>query len=133
MGNVHPNVALLSRLDPTDMAGSGDVFAEDVVWHFFNPLLPDVQGDYVGLSGVRAFFEKMDALTDGTFSVEPISTTACGDELVVVQTRNRMKLGDRSIETDVVTVWRIVDGHIAEVWDIPSVHTAAVHPTGGES
>jgi len=24
----------------------------------------------------------------------------------------------------VVLVWRIVDGRIAEVWDIPAVHTA---------
>ena len=28
------------------------------------------------------------------------------------------------IETDVVTVWRIVAGRIAEVWDIPSVYAS---------
>lgn len=123
VASEHPNISLLSRFDPANMAGAADVFGPEVVWHFFNPLLPDVQGDYVGLAGVRSFFEKMAALTNGTFEVEPIFITACGDELVVAQTRNRMRLGGRSIETDVVTVWRIVDGRIAEVWDIPSVHT----------
>lgn len=120
----HPNVGLLMRFDPADPSGAFDVFAEDVVWHFFNPLLPDVQGDYVGVDGVRSFLETMRTLTNGTFSVEPVSMTPCGDELVVVQTRNRLTLGDRSIETDVVTVWRMVDGRVTEVWDIPSVHTA---------
>lgn len=125
MASEHPNIALLKRFDPADMTGVADVFGQDVVWHFFNPLLPDIQGDYVGLAGVRSFFEKMRELTKGSFEVEPISITACGDELVVVQTRNRMRLGGRAIETDVVTVWRIVDGRIVEVWDIPSVHTMA--------
>ena len=50
--------------------------------------------------------------------------TAVGDELVVTHTKNRMTLQGRPIATDVVVVWRIVDGRIAEVWDIPSVHTA---------
>jgi predicted SnoaL-like aldol condensation-catalyzing enzyme len=32
-------------------------------------------------------------------------------------------LEDQQLETDVVVVWRIVDGRIAEVWDIPSVYS----------
>ena len=124
MAEEHVNVSLLKRLDLDNMAASAALFAQDVVWHFFNPLLPDVQGDYVGLTGVRTFFEKLGALTDDTFQVEPISITAFGDELVVTHTKNRMILEGRPIETDVVAVWRIVGGHITEVWDIPSVHTA---------
>ena len=126
MHSEHPNVSLLARFDPAHVAEGDDVLADDVVWHFFNPLLPDVQGDYVGRAGVRAFFEKLSSLTNGTFEVEPVSLDVCGDELLVAQTRNRLKLGDRWIETDVVTVWRVVDGRVAEVWDIPSVHTASV-------
>ena len=126
MTKEHPNVSLLKQFDPRNIAGAANLFAEDVVWHFFNPRLPDVQGDYVGLTGLQAFFEKLGMLTDGTFQVEPISITAFGDELVVVHTKNSMTLEGQPIETDVVTVWRIVGGHITEVWDIPSVHT--VHP-----
>ena len=123
MTEVHPNAALLQKFDPANLDGAAEVFSEDVVWHFFNPRLPDVEGDYVGVDGIRAFFEKMKAVTGGTFEVQPVSTTPCGDELLVVQTRNTMKLGSMSVAVDVVTVWRVVDGRIAEVWDIPSVHT----------
>lgn len=130
MAEEHVNVSLLKRLDLDNMAASAALFAQDVVWHFFNPLLPDVQGDYVGPTGVQTFFEKIRALTDDTFQVEPISMTAVGDELVVTHTKNRMTLQGRPIATDVVVVWRIVDGRIAEVWDIPSVHTASPRPQG---
>lgn len=122
MTDQHPNIALLQKFDPRDIAGCADVFAEDVVFHYFNSRLPDIQGDYVGLAGIQDFFGKIASLTGGTFKVNPISTTAAGDELVVVHTRNTMTLKDREIEIDVVVVWRFVDGRIAEVWDIPSVH-----------
>jgi predicted SnoaL-like aldol condensation-catalyzing enzyme len=65
----------------------------------------------------------MRQLTNGTFKVNPISRTIVGKELVVVQTRNTMVLGDEEIETDVVVVFRIVDGLISEIWDIPSVYS----------
>ena len=68
----------------------------------------------------------MSGLTDGTFQVNPVSTSAIGDELVIVHSKNTMVLEDRQIETDVVVVWRILDGKITEVWDIPSVYTAKV-------
>lgn len=126
MTEVHPNVAVLSRFDPRNVAGSADVIAEDVVFHFFNPKLPDIQGDYVGLTAVQEFFGKMAEKTAGTFRVNPVSATAVGDELVVVQSKNTMILEGRQIEIDVVVVWRIVEGRITEVWDIPSVHTARV-------
>ena len=94
------------------------------MFHFFNPLLPDVQGDYVGLRGFQDFFEKMAGQTGGTFKVNPMSITPVGDELVVVHTKNTMTFADQQIETDVVVVWRIVEGLIWEVWDIPSVYSA---------
>lgn len=123
MTEEHPNVTLLKRFDPRNVIGTADVFAEDAVWHFFNPLLPDIQGDYVGRSGLQTFFEKMAKLTDGTFKVTPVSVTPVGDELLVMQTKNTMILEDEQIATDVVLVWRIVGGHIVEVWDIPSVYS----------
>ena len=123
MTEEHPNLVVLRKFDPTNIAGSADILAEDAVWHFFNPKLPDVQGDYVGLKGFQDFFEKIGVRTDGTLKINPISITAVGDELVVAHTKNTMTLEDRHIETDVVVVWRIVDGLITEIWDIPSVNT----------
>ncbi len=128
MTEEHPNVALLKRIDPGNLAGTADVFTEDFVWHFFNPLLPDIQGDYVGRSGLQAFFEKMAKQTDGTFKVNPVSVTAVGDELLVTQSKNTMIMEDQQIEIDAVVVWRIVDGRIAEAWDIPAVHSAHTSP-----
>ena len=120
----HPNLDLLSRIDHANIAASAEVFAEDVVWRFFNPKLPEVQGDYVGLAGVQAFFEKLMARTEGTFEIHPVSATPVGDELVVVTTKNRLTLDNAKIETDVVVVWRFVGGKVVEVWDIPSVYAA---------
>ena len=125
MTKEHPNISLLKQLDPRTLAGAADLFAEDFVWHFFNPRLPDIQGDYVGQSGLEDFFEKLGALTGGTFQIEPISITPIGDELVVAHVKDRMILEDQPIEIDAVVVWRIVGDRIAEAWDIPSVHTAS--------
>ena len=114
----HPNISLMKRLDLRNIAEARDVIAEDVVWHFFNPNLPDMQGDYVGLEGIRSFFETMGQKSRGTFKVEPVSVTAVGDELVVVQARDTLTVEDQQHTLDVVVVWRIVDGLVREVWDI---------------
>lgn len=121
---LHPNVAVLQRFDPKRVAETLDVFAEDVVWRFFNPRLPNLQGDYVGRSGVERFFDKVTKMTRGTFAVHPIRLTPVGDELLVSQNRNTMRIGKADIDIDVVVVWRVVDGEIVEVWDIPSVRSA---------
>jgi len=118
MADDHPNVALLKRLDLRDLAGSEELFAEDVVWHYANPNLPDIQGDYVGLDGVRSFFESLARKSGGTFRIDPISVTPVGNELVVVQSRNTLTLDDRAVSVEVVVVWRILNGRVVEVWDI---------------
>ena len=123
MTTEHPNIALLEQVDPDNIAESTHLFAEDFVLHFFNPRLPNVQGDYVGPTGFQDFFERLAGPTGGTFQVEPISVTAIGDELVVSHVKDRMQLDGQSIEIDAVVVWRIVGGYIAEAWDIPSVYT----------
>lgn len=124
MSAPHPNVALIMRLDPNDLSAAADVFAEDVVFHYFNPKLPDIQGDYVGLAGIRRFFDKIAEVSDGSFRVEPVSVAPAGDELVVVQTRNSLMLEGRNVTIDVIVVWRIVENLVREVWDIPSAYTS---------
>ena len=125
MPEEHPNVLLFKGMKPGNLADATELFAPDAVFHYINPRLPDLQGDYVGMDGIRAFFEKIGAATAGTFQVEPISIAAMGDELVVMHNKNRLNLQGQLIATDVVLVWRIVDGRVVEVWDIPSVYTGA--------
>lgn len=122
----HPNLDLIQSLDPANLADAAEVMSPDVVWHYYNPTLPDLEGDYVGFDGLQRFFGTLAALSSGTFKVEPISATAVGDELVVVQTRNSLTIKDQPVTIDVVTVWRIVDGRVTEVWDIPSAFTQSV-------
>ena len=124
MPDEHPNIAVLKRFDPTNIAASADVFSEDVVFHYFNPALPDMQGDYAGRDQVLTFFATLAAKTDASFKVNPVSATAMGDELVVSHVKNTMSFPDRHIEVDAVVVWRILNGHIVEAWDIPAFNTA---------
>jgi len=133
MTEDHPNIALLSKVDIRDLDASETLFSDDFVWHYFNPKLPDVEGDYVGVDGLRKFFAILAGKTGGTFRVKPISATPVGEELVVVRTRNTMELEDTSTAVDVVVVWRVVDGKIAEGWDIPSAFTMAARVDGEET
>ncbi len=123
MNQEHPNLAVLKQFDPTNIAGASEILAEDAVFHYFNPRLPDMEGDYVGSDGFQFFFEKIGDRSNGTFKVNPVFASAVGDELVFVQTKNTMNLENQQIEIDVVVIWRIVDGKITEVWDIPSAYT----------
>lgn len=126
----HPNFALLQKFDPAKIAEGevhADVFAEDVVWHYYNPRLPEMEGEYIGRAGVQKFFAAFLTLSKGSFQITPVSISAAGDELLVTHTKNRMEIGENTIEIDAVVVWRIVDGKIAEAWDIPAVGMAP-HP-----
>ena len=118
MTEEHPNIALLKRLDLRNLEAAKDLFAEDVIWHYFNPNLPELQGDYVGLDGIRSFFQRVGEISRGTFKAEPVSITPIGDELVMAQVRDTLTIAGKSHARDVVVVWRIVDGRVVEVWDI---------------
>ncbi len=121
MNKEHPNLALLSKLDILDLDASAPLFSEKFVWHFFNPKLPDVQGDYEGVEGLKKFFERLAERTNGTFKVSAVSAMPIGEELVVVHVRDTMELDGDSLSVDAAVVWRIVGGQLAEAWDIPAV------------
>lgn len=90
MTEDHPAIAVLRQFDPSDMAASAPLFAEDAVWHYFNPNLPELQGDHVGREAIGAFFAALAEKSRGTFRIEPVSATPVGPELVVVQSRNTL-------------------------------------------
>lgn len=124
MTSDHPNVRLLKELDLGNLEAMTDLFAPDFVWHYFNPELPDMEGDYAGLEGLQRFFGTLAGKSAGTFKVEPVSVTAYGDELVVAHVQDTMTMEGRSLTLDALAIWRMVDGKIAEAWDIPAIHTA---------
>ncbi len=122
----HSNIEVLKQFDPTDVSNTLDVFAEDVIFHYYNPHFPDLHGDYIGREGVQSFFDKLRMTTGDSFKPNVVSVKAFGDELVVVHRKQVINMGGHQLETDVIVVWRIVDGKIMEVWDIPSIHNAHV-------
>jgi predicted SnoaL-like aldol condensation-catalyzing enzyme len=120
--STHPNLTILMKLDLQDLDACADILADDFIWHYFNPKLPDFEGDYRGIEGLKDFFAKLGEMSRGSFQVNPIDLRAVGEELLVTQVCNRITLEDDAIEFDAVVVWRVVDGKLAEAWDIPSVY-----------
>jgi uncharacterized protein len=124
----HENIAMVRRIGAAIQAGTlsavNDALQSDVVWHYFNPRLPELAGDYHGVAGVEGFFALLATKSNGTFRVEPVAAHAFGGELVVTHGRVSLTLDDRNITTDVIVVWRIRERCVAEVWDIPAVFTA---------
>ena len=125
---VHPNIVLLQQLDIRNLDSCTHIIADNFKWHYFNPNLPELEGDYSGIEEFRGFFAKLADISNGSFKVDAIDTRAVGDELVVTQTCNQLALNGEAIEFDVVVVWRIVDGKIVEGWDIPSVYNIRMIP-----
>lgn len=128
MNEIHPNILVLQKLDLVNFTKIGEVLAENFVWHYFNPELPDIEGDYIGIEGFIDFFKKIGGKTKDTFKVSPISATPAGDELVVTHVKDTMQFEGRQQEVDAVAVWRIVDGKITEGWDIPAINTVKFTP-----
>ncbi len=124
MKKEHPNIEVMQQFNPANIAGSIEIIDEDAVFHYFNPMLPHMHGDYAGRQGFMEFFGKIAGETEGTFKVTPLSITPMGDELVVTHVKDSMTLNGNSLVIDAVVVWRIVDGRIKEAWDIPAVYTA---------
>ncbi len=126
---VHPNISLLEKLDIQNLDACTNIFADNFIWHYFNPRLPELEGNYRGIEGLKGFFAKLAEISNGSFQANVIDSRTVGDELVVAQACNRLSLeafeGD-TIETDVVVVWRIVNGKIVEGWDIPSVYNVRI-------
>ena len=56
---MHPNLSIMNRLDIKNLDACADVFADSFVWHYINPKLPKIEGNYQGVSGLKSFFSKM--------------------------------------------------------------------------
>jgi ketosteroid isomerase-like protein len=123
---IHPNMSILKKLDLQNLDACKSILANDFVWHYFNPRIPDLEGDYRGVEELKKFFAELSEKSDGSFRVNVIDGRPAGDELVVTHVCNCMNLDGSSLEFDAVVVWRIIDSKIAEAWDIPAVNTVRI-------
>jgi len=113
------NVELV-RIAITEPEKGWDTVAEGLVWHF-EAVGSELAGDYHGKDEVLAnFFMKLVEITGGTFAVEYVSIWPAGDELVAVHYKVSMTVDEVSKAGDGVLVYRIIDGLVSEVFDIPS-------------
>ena len=119
--SINSNISILQKINIQDLDACADIFSDNFVFHYFNPKLPDLEGDYRGVEELKGFFAKLAEISSGSFGVSVIDARSVGDELIVTQTCNHITFDGNTIEFDVVVVWRIVEGKIAEAWDIPSV------------
>lgn len=126
---MHPNMSLMMKLNIQNLDACSSLFADNFIWHYFNPELPDLDGDYHGVEGLKSFFAKLGDRSKGSFHVNLIDGRPAGDELVVTQVCNQMDLDGRSFEFDAVVIWRIVENKIVEGWDIPAVNTIRTVPS----
>lgn len=120
---THPNMSLLMKLDIQNLDACTSIFSDKFIWHYFNPKLPELEGEHYGLEGLKSFFTKLGETSNSSFQVNVIDARPVGDELVVTQVCNSMALEGNTIEFDAVVVWRIVDSKFTEAWDIPAVNT----------
>ncbi|MEL6401880.1 MAG: nuclear transport factor 2 family protein [Cyanobacteria bacterium J06626_4] len=126
MTNPQINVSLVKQLPtliPNRLEEAREYFCDDFVWHYINPELPQIQGDYDGLDGLKTFFIKLGDLTNNTFNVQIKQAYAVGHEFVVVHAYPSMTIKNYAFETDAVVVWRMVDQHFKEAWDIPGLNS----------
>ncbi len=127
-GNAqHPNVAVVTQVGAVMLnqftTPHEHLFAPDFVFHYVNSQLPDLDGDYAGIDGLRRFFVELAGRSEGTFTVKPISVTSFGDEFVVVHSTNTLTIDTTELELDAVVLWRVFDGQVHEAWDVPAVNT----------
>ena len=127
MNSPEENVAFFQNLpSPTspDIERVRNHFSGDFKWRYFNEGLPELNKTYHGFDGWMQFFSDLAEMTGGTFNVKVHEVHAIGTELVAVHAMPSMSLDGMDLETDAAVIWRIVDGKVAEAWDIPGLHSA---------
>jgi ketosteroid isomerase-like protein len=123
----HPNADVLRRAYAAFIGASREealgLVDDEVVWHMAGHNL--LTGDYRGIDDVIGLFERMSALTNGTFGVEVHDTLANDVHGVAITLaageRHGRRLGDRHIAglRMGVTVCHLSGGKLTECWYYP--------------
>ena len=135
--NVDAGMELIARAGACIQSGFADrdnhPFADDFVFHYINPQLPDLHGDYIGFDGTAELFQRLEQVSETGFRNVPHSLTPYGNELLVAFATNTLSINGTEIDVDAVVVWRVVNGKIQEAWDIPAVNTVRPRPPADDA
>ena len=97
-----------------------DVYADSIVWHFECPF-PEYIARFDGKDQVLTEWPKMlDEMMGGTFSKRVAGIWPVGDDMVVAHIEIEMTVDGVHREGSGVMVYRVADGAVTEVFDIPS-------------
>ena len=121
--SMHPNMSTLMKLSIQNLDACSDIFADNFIWHYFNPRLSELEGDYYGIEGLKSFFAKLNKTSNSSFQVNVIDARPVGEELVITQVCNQMALDGDPFEFDAIVIWRVVNSKLTEGWDIPAINT----------
>jgi len=89
------------------------LFADEVGWH--EPGEEDHSGDHRGREEVVALLQKLVAVTEGTFQLEPEAFLNSAEHSAVLVRWWAERAGRRS-DGNEIAVYRFHDGKIAQVW-----------------
>ncbi len=116
----HPNIALWRKGQEAfarrDFGVVGDVFSEDVVYHF--PGTHPFAGDHRGLDAVVQFLARM--VSETNVQITEVHAVMADDEHVVALLRLTAKQGDEQRSFDQANIYHIADGKITEAWLLPA-------------
>jgi ketosteroid isomerase-like protein len=107
---------LYAARDRRDSEAVRALLSPGVIWH--EPGNEDYSGDYRGPDEVTALLEKLLAVTDGSFALEPDGFLVTAEH-VAARIRWSAERDGRRIEGNEIAVYRVVDGSIAEAWFYP--------------
>jgi uncharacterized protein len=95
-----------------DMAALGDLFAPEAVWRAEPTGV--LRGTYEGRDAIFAHFAQIGQETAGTFRAIPTAMAASGNKVFVETAASGERQG-RTLETNSVNVFTVVDGLVREV------------------
>ena len=114
----HPHVALLrgayAAFGKGDIPALDDVFAEDIRWH--EPGRNQLSGDYEGRTAVYDLFDRLMAITEGSFRIE-VRAILADDHHAMTLVDCSAHRGEQSFSVTNVHVSRMRDGKVAEFWE----------------
>jgi len=92
------------------------LLAEDVVWHV--PGRSAIAGDHRGRDEVLRYFAARRDLAHGTFRIA-VRGVLADNERAVIFAGGQVQRDGNSFDWETASVFRIVDGKIAECWVLP--------------
>ena len=114
------------NLIPDKLANAEKLFADNFVWHYFNPALSQLEGSYNGIAGLQTFWQTLEGQSSAHIEVEVRQFISLGGELVAA----RLKPTRDSQATEDLIIGRVVGDRIEEAWYINTLH---ISPRNGES